>query len=31
MFTDLAFLGDRNGIRKEGEKRVKCGDHTIEI
>jgi len=31
MLIDVAFSGDRIVIRKEGEKRVKCGDHTIEI
>jgi hypothetical protein len=31
MLIDVAVLGDRNVIRKEAEKRVKCGDHAIEI
>jgi len=31
MLIDVAVLGERNVIRKEAEKRVKCGDHTIEI
>jgi len=31
MLIDVAFSGDRNVTRKEGEKRARCGDHTIEI
>jgi hypothetical protein len=31
MLIDVAVSGDRNVIRKEAEKRVKCGDYTIEI
>ena len=31
MLIEVAVLRDRNVIKKECEKRVKCGDHTIEI
>ena len=31
MLIEVAVSGDRNVIRKGAEKRVKCGDHTIEI
>jgi hypothetical protein len=30
MLIDVAVSGDRNVIRKEAEKRVKCERHTIE-
>jgi len=31
MLIDVAILGDRNVIKKEAEKILKCKDLTIEI
>jgi BioD-like phosphotransacetylase family protein len=31
ILIDVVVLGDRNVIKKESEKRVKCGDHTIKM